>query len=201
MKSVWVYAPTQQLESWFDALSPSLREAGIEPELLAVADGPDGASTLQRSLASSPQPTGGVLCVSEMTDPLLSDINRACRAAALPLLLISPSGASLQVGPGVVFGTSPCLACFKNHTKFLPLDDDPGSSDVRTATPRPDGQLVKEVVDFFNTAEANMLRRGYVFRAAPGDGAVLRFRIFKNPTCLVCSVYAQYPTETLRIDS
>jgi bacteriocin biosynthesis cyclodehydratase domain-containing protein len=207
MKSVWVYAPAPQFLSWFDALAPSLAEAGIEHKLLPTEDLQGGVYGLRRSLTTAASDSeGGVLCVTEASDPLLSDINRACRAASMPLLLVAPSGDSLQVGPGVVFGTSPCLACFENHNKFLRLDNKAASASAAEAglaasTPRADGFMLREVVGFLSGSPAGMLRRGYVFSGGAEGGEALRYRVLKNPTCMVCSVFAEHPTESMRVET
>lgn len=206
MKSVWIYAPAPRWEIWFDALAPSLEEAGIEHHKLPSEAGQGGVHGRKQSLTETIRRASGMLCVGETNDPRLSDINRACRAASLPLLLVSPFDASLQIGPGVVFGTSPCLACFENHNKFLPLDKASASTRTETANssaplPPPDGQMLREIIDFLGGAPASLLRRGYVFRAGSKEGGIRRFRVLKNPTCMVCSVYAEHPTESTRINT
>lgn len=212
MKSVWVYAPTPSSASWFEALAPSLAEASLEPRRLPAEAVSGGLAALTRALADTRE-TGGLLCVGERDDPALSDLNRACRASALPLLLVSPSAHALQVGPGVVFGTSPCLACLENHNKFMPLDESSAAAattETLTETTAPRAtrdaphappELVAELVAFLDARADGLLRRGYVFRAAAEGGAAQRFRVLKNPTCLVCSVFAEHPTESTRINT
>jgi len=206
MKSVWIYAPAPRWEIWFDALTPSLEEAGIECHKLPSEAGQGGVYGLKQLLTETSRWASGMLCLVETNDPRLSDLNRACRAASLPLLLVSSFDASLQVGPGVVFGTSPCLACFEKHNKFLPLDKASASTRTETANsfaplPPPDGQLLGEIIDFIAGAPASLLRRGYVFRADSNEGGTRRFRVLKNPTCMVCSVFAEHPTESTRINT
>jgi bacteriocin biosynthesis cyclodehydratase domain-containing protein len=203
MKSVWVYAPEQYTGRWFDALAPSLAEGGIEHRALPPEAWQGGDQGVGRTLSEAAGRADCLLCVTPATDPLLSDINRACRAVSLPLLLVSPSDATLQVGPGVVFGTSPCLACFENHCKFLPLDDTGRAltAETHAGTPMLDSPLLKELTDFVAASPASTLRRGYVIRADSAVGTLRRFRVLKNPTCMVCSVFAEHPTESLRIDN
>jgi hypothetical protein len=203
MKSVWVYAPEQYSGRWFDALAPSLAEGGIERRALPTEAWQGGDRGVERTLMEAAGRADCLLCVTRATDPLLSDINRACRAVSLPLLLVSPSDSTLQVGPGVVFGTSPCLACFENHCKFLPLDDTGRAPTAGTPAdaPTPDSPLLKELIDFVAASPASALRRGYVIRADSVGRALRRFRVLKNPTCMVCSVFAEHPTESLRIDN
>lgn len=230
LASIWLLATTPAAARWLPALASGLSRLDLDAQPLPSTDRLAELSSLpltgpiiclaeletatpgppdqadRTALAGQPNPPGPPArpTLTDLAD--LIALNRRCRQTGQPLLLLAPAGQTLQLGPGVVHESTPCLACFQFHRQFflLPSGRGGGCSAVATGPsgwlrPAPVALLTAlcREIAAFAAGDDCPARRGELIWLAPTGETRQTSRLFRNPTCPVCSIAAHYPTEMI----
>lgn len=122
-------------------------------------------------------------------------LNQWCGAANWPLVWLGQVGSAWQVGPGVKFGRTPCLACYNHQSLFFlaaaPAPVTPISLSAALAE-----RSARSLAEFLSPAGRDWLSQGYALRyGAPPVTDRQLFRILKNHRCEVCSTWSRHAQE------
>jgi hypothetical protein len=188
--SIWAYLSPTLADTWIKPLVALLDDAGIDLRLIPSSTLAPTASSLTLLLREAVPPSA-VLCLTERHDAALAAINRVCCAAHVPLLLADPRNGAQAIGPGVIFGVTPCLECLASHEQFFALvPTGAGIADSAFVE-----RLAQELLAFTRHPNSSLLRQGYMLWPSPTVGTLSPCRILKDPACAVCSIAGRYPTE------
>lgn len=204
MKSLLIYT-SEALAGQFAASAPRAFERHrLAAQVVAVSPGRAHEAELRGALAGGPSRVAAVLTLLPLAAPALAALNRASAAERIPLIAILPLKGGVQVGPGVRYGETACVACFKEQVSYLQAHDPLGPGQetedwFACAAPRFLDRLTEEVLRFIDRDPAGALAGGYVLRF-DRDGRERRYRLLKSPLCTVCSDFARHPTESITAD-
>lgn len=191
----WVYSNVGPGEAPLAEPAAVLGAAGVAAEFLP-ASSESAVAALRNKLGGGAAAGGRLLAFLDMADPGSRVINEFCVSSRLPLLIITSQGGLPQIGPAVLPGQTPCAACFESHARHFPAWARPGVvAPARPSRPAWEALVAREARGFLVGDDAGALSGGRVLRFDPERGEAWSCRIFKNPTCTVCSTFALYPTE------
>jgi hypothetical protein len=204
MKPLLIYT-SDALAGQFAASAPRAFERHrLAARVLALSPGRAHEAELRGALAGGPGRVAAALALLPLAAPGLAALNRACSAERVPLVAVLPLKGGVQIGPGVRYGETACVACFKEQVSYLQSHDllGPGQETEdwsACAPPHFHERLTEEALRFIDRAPASALAGGYVLRFDRG-GRERRYRLLKSPLCTVCSDFARHPTESITAD-
>lgn len=191
----WIYSNVDPGEASPAVLAAELGASGVAAQFLPA--GHDSAvAALRKALGGGTAAGSRLLAFLDLAEPGSRVINEFCVSSRLPLLILTFAGGLPQIGPAVLPGQSPCAACFESHARHFPAWARPGiPAAAPPSWPTWEARVAREARGFLAGDDAGALSGGRVLRFDPGRGEVRSCRIFKNPTCTVCSTFALYPME------
>lgn len=196
MNTIWIYSPHTQIDVWLASLSKFLTTYHLQhlsQEQVANLD--------QEILSSVP---ACLLCLTALTDRTLLAINDICHNANFPLVVADQIGSDFQIGPGVLFGKTACIACFDQQKGYFPFNGFGRYSDMDMLLSAPmiehlAYRLSQELIAFLENPSMSLLAKGKLIRIDPTNGNEWQIRGVKSPICEVCSVWAKNPSEAVHL--
>lgn len=191
----WVYPGIAADATQAPALAAGLDAAGVAVEVLPVGH-ESAVWALRQTLDGGLAAHDRLLAFLDLDGPEGRVFNEFCVSRQLPLLIINNAAGLSQIGPAVLPGRTPCVACYETHSRHFPVWARAGHPAApQTWWPAWSARVAAEARSFLDGNVGSALRGGHVLRPDPRRGEARSYRIFKNPTCTVCSVFAVYPTE------
>jgi len=194
MNSIWIYSPHAEIGIWFASLSKFI------PHLQLLSH-EQVANLEQEFLNDLP---ACLLCLTTLSDRTLRTINEVCHSANVPLVVADQIGSDFQIGPGVIFGKTACVACFEQQKQYFPFNGFAPYSDLDarlsdTLIEQLAQRLSAELIAFTEETSTSSLRQGKLIRIDPNTGNEWQIRGVKSPICEVCSIWAKNPLEAVHL--
>jgi hypothetical protein len=191
----WIYSGVDTDAAQVTALASDLDAAGVPVEVLPTGH-ESAVWALRETLDGRPAAHARLLAFLDLDGPEARVFNEFCVSRQLPLLIINTAEGLSQIGPAVLPGRTPCVACFESHARHFPAwaqRGDPAAP--RTWWPAWSARVAAEARSFLVGNVGSALSGGHVLRPDPCRSEARSYRIFKNPACTICSVFAVYSTE------
>jgi len=141
-----------------------------------------------------------VVYIGALADDLAAHLNHVSHRQHIPLIFVTPSAESFQIGPAVLHGRLPCVECYREAHRFFPAN---GFEPQPARSPYPESdaaalaaRFARAVAAFIAGDPGSFLLRGEIAYLTPTTLRPQRTtRGWRYGGCPVCSAWAMHPSE------
>ncbi len=183
MNSLGIYT-SHAATPWVNTVRTALERQALSTQLVTSA-------TLNDVAWSSPSYSGTV-CLTDVRDPHLSQINQLSAQQRRPFVIVTNHGNGVLIGPAIS-QRGPCWQCVERYQRLFPRALPSASAKASSVDMQ---RLSAEIATLLHTPQASRLSGGIVIDLLP-SGTERTYRILFDPTCVHCSGYARHAREVL----